>query len=189
LHAAEIAKLAHQVARISDGEQPEQDEISGLLEHVAHLTTLGKGSAVSRLFGPHGQQKCAAISANNEGGDFDMGPATKVRERRRIGWLAHYNAAIFFSMALDTQSGLPNDYLVDGEQREGEQNKYDVDRWKMDCARAAIRELAYAKRDPRNHLEPDWYRRDPGLAPLGRYMGDRDRGRRWAMFVGLALGE
>ncbi len=184
--AAKIAKNAHAVSRLCNGKQAGSDEVSRLLERMARLTTRGRGSAVDRLFqSPAGGTTISSSGrAAIDGADLDMRPAMRVKQKRRVGWLAHYNAAIFFSVALDLpKCYVPQDYLVVG----GSADNRDVDRWKMDCARAAIRELAYAKRDPRNHLEPDWYRRDPGLAPLGRYMGEH--GRNWGMFVGVALGE
>ncbi len=90
--------------------------------------------------------------------------------RSNIGWLAHYNAACFFSVAMD----------VDPEVRPGECR---TGEWELDCARAALRELGYVLRDPFNALDPTWLRQDPDLEnlrqhPLGRY---------WADFVGVPV--
>jgi hypothetical protein len=87
-----------------------------------------------------------------------------------IGWLAHYNASLCFSLLI----GFAKEQIPDG---------YDHQHWRLDCARAAILEIGFAKRDPRNHLEPSWYQTDPGLQPLRRFLrGHRER---WAKFVGL----
>jgi hypothetical protein len=90
------------------------------------------------------------------------------RGRKRIGWLAHYNAACFYSLALL----LERNQLPFG---------YQIEEWKIDCTRAAIRELGHVRRDPLNRLEPEWYRSDPQLQPLT----DRVKGTRWAKLVGL----
>jgi tetratricopeptide (TPR) repeat protein len=92
----------------------------------------------------------------------------RFRGRKRIGWLAHYNAACFYSLALL----LEENRLPFG---------YEIEAWKTDCTRAAIRELGHVRRDPLNRLEPEWYRSDPELRPLT----DRVKGTRWAKLVGL----
>lgn len=92
----------------------------------------------------------------------------RFRPRKRIGWLAHYNAACFYSLALQLKQGrLPFDYKIGA--------------WKTDCTRAAIRELGHVRRDPLNRLEPEWYRSDPELQPLT----DCVKRTRWAKLVGL----
>jgi tetratricopeptide (TPR) repeat protein len=91
-----------------------------------------------------------------------------LRPRKQMGWLAHYNAACFFSLAL----GVDGNLLPAG---------YTVGEWKIDCARAAIRELGHVRRDPLSKVEPDWYRRDPELEPLTSYVD----GTRWTKLVGL----
>ena len=91
-----------------------------------------------------------------------------LRPKKQMGWLAHYNAACFFSLALNVD----RDLLPTG---------YTIDEWQIDCARAAIRELGYVRRDPLSRVEADWYRRDPELKPLTSYVN----GTRWAKLVGL----
>jgi len=92
----------------------------------------------------------------------------RLRPRKRIGWLAHYNAACFYSLGLE----LDKECLPTG---------YEVETWKIDCARAAIRELGHVRRDPLSKIEPDWYRSDPELQPLRDYF----QSTRWAKLVGL----
>jgi tetratricopeptide (TPR) repeat protein len=92
------------------------------------------------------------------------------KPRSGIGWLAHYNSAVCFSYLID----LPEDKIPAGYHR---------CHWQTDCARAAILEMGKAKRDPRNDLEPNWYRSDPGLAPLRKFLTGPKK--RWAEFVGL----
>ena len=95
----------------------------------------------------------------------------RLRPRKRIGWLAHYNAACFYSLALKLDE-LDESLLPFG---------FTIKEWCMDCTRAAVRELGHVRRDPLNKLEPDWYRRDPELEPLRK----RLKGTRWAELVGL----
>jgi hypothetical protein len=90
--------------------------------------------------------------------------------KSNIGWLAHYNAACFCSVAIDVPPPI----------RPGE---FEPGQWELDCARAALRELGYVLRDPFNALDPTWLRQDPDLEnlrqhPLGRY---------WADFVGVPV--
>jgi tetratricopeptide (TPR) repeat protein len=92
----------------------------------------------------------------------------QLRPRKRLGWLAHYNAACFYSIALSVDDRLlPPDYSIE--------------EWKRDCARAAIRELGHVRRDPFSKLKPEWYRNDPELQPLTSYVENN----RWAKLVGL----
>jgi tetratricopeptide (TPR) repeat protein len=178
-HATKIAQLARDFAKAAD-DGKDAKEISALLLKVSGRTTRGKGRADTRLFHPdHARRLHRHVPHEHDwhledeaSEDFNMRPAALVRPRRRIGWLAHYNAAIFFSLALK----LPDNMVPLG---------YEPKDWQVDCARAAIRELAYAKRDPRNELEPDWYRKDPGLSALGQYMVKN--GKRWAAFVGIRV--
>jgi hypothetical protein len=177
LRAAEIAKLARKMEALARGDQNQQETPIALLKKVTNCTTRTRTWTVyARQF--HPDVKLAERFSRRhlyswheaDSADFNMDPAIKVRLKRRIGWLAHYNAAIFFSFAIGLKSGLPQEY--------------DIAFWRMDCARAAIRELGHVKRDPKNELEPDWYRRDPGLKFLRVYM--REFGPRWSEFVGLA---
>lgn len=93
------------------------------------------------------------------------------RERRRkMGWLAHFNAACFFSLAIKLK-----------EKQIPEEFRNSPEDWKDDCARAAIFELGILVRDPRNTLELDWLRTDPDLAPLRASRV----GNEWLRFVGL----
>jgi tetratricopeptide (TPR) repeat protein len=90
--------------------------------------------------------------------------------RGDIGWLALYNVACFFSLAIK----LSPDHLPDAFSAE-------PDDWRDDCARAAIRELGMLVRNPQHALEPDWLGADPDLAPLRQ----SPTGKAWTSFVGL----
>lgn len=96
-------------------------------------------------------------------------PYTGRRQHRGdIGWLALFNAACFFSVAID----LPPDRLPAG---------FAAADWRVDCARAAIREIGMLVRNPRHALEPDWLGTDPDLTALR----DSPTGKAWTSFVGL----
>jgi hypothetical protein len=92
------------------------------------------------------------------------------RYHRHIGWLASYNAACFFSLAIKLpRNQIPAPYLRTNND------------WYVDCARAAIWELGRLKRNPRHAVAPGWLVTDPDLKP----MLDSEAGKDWARFVGL----
>jgi tetratricopeptide (TPR) repeat protein len=88
--------------------------------------------------------------------------------RRATGWLAMFNAACFFSLAI----WLPPQYLPDG---------FTPAEWHRCCAQASIHELGLIHRDPRNALDSNWIARDPDLEPLRRTA----IGKNWMAFIGL----
>jgi len=88
--------------------------------------------------------------------------------RRATGWLAMFNAACFFSLAI----WLPPRYIPDG---------FTAEEWGRCCAQASIHELGLIHRDPRNTLDPNWIARDPDLEPLRH----TDIGMNWMAFIGL----
>jgi hypothetical protein len=89
--------------------------------------------------------------------------------RRAVGWLAMFNAACFFSLAIL----LPAEYVPDG---------FTIDQWRQCCGQASIHELGLIHRDPRSLLDPNWLARDPDLEPLRQTPIGQD----WQNFVGLS---
>ncbi len=81
--------------------------------------------------------------------------------KRGLGWLAHFNAACFFSL------------LMEFGERSG-----DPERWKRDCEQAAVYQLGLVVRDPTANIKPLWMENDPDLKPL------RESGTEWAEFAG-----
>ncbi|GIH11269.1 hypothetical protein Rhe02_93360 [Rhizocola hellebori] len=107
-------------------------------------------------------------------------------ERQRVafgrGWVAQYNAAIFFSTVL----GLPAP-LRPALRRPGAAAWTD-DTWRSACAAASIRHLANVLRDPHNQLDLGWLRNDPDLDPLAEAVsdiGDEVPFAAWAIYAGL----
>jgi hypothetical protein len=99
-------------------------------------------------------------------------PLTRARYHRHIGWLASYNAACFFSIAMKlSRNQIPAPYLRTSDD------------WYVDCSRAAIWELGRMKRNPRHALAPGWLVTDPDLKP----MLDSAAGKNWAPFMGLYI--
>jgi hypothetical protein len=88
--------------------------------------------------------------------------------RRNVGWLALFNAACLFSLAIC----IPEEYLPDD---------FPPDEWRACCARASILHLGLIHRDPHHRLDPTWLARDPDLEPLRK----TDVGELWQSFVGL----
>jgi hypothetical protein len=78
---------------------------------------------------------------------------TRVRPAKRIGWLAHFNAACCFSLAM----GLPAAIRP---------WRCDDPTWREDCCRAALRELTKVLRHPYSQLDTSWLWYDPDLDPL-----------------------
>jgi tetratricopeptide (TPR) repeat protein len=168
-----LARLAPLSADHSDANAPVVTELMSLL--AKEILPDGAASPVVRLLHPErsADQKeghSAAWDAENAG--LARIPVSQHRYHRpKIGWLALYNAACFFSLAirLDPRE-LPDGF--DGT-------------WADDCARAAIRELGVLVRSPLNALDPDWFGKDPDLEPLI----DHPIGKAWASFVGLPVTE
>lgn len=182
---ADQLRIMGSIAFSEDATPGKGVEIEKLLTRVASLTTRGSfRSCYAQLFHPEcrgsGRRSSHNHSWHNNDDDRDLvihsAPSSLgsrlVKPRRRIGWLAHYNAACLFSLALKIkETDLPPGYDV-------------LEDWKIDCARAAIRELGCVRRDPHSELEPQWYRNDPALQPLRAY----PRAARWAEFVGCDSG-
>jgi hypothetical protein len=89
--------------------------------------------------------------------------------RRAAGWLAIFNAACFFSLAIQ----LPKESIPDG---------FTPDEWCRRCGQASIHELGLIHRDPKNLLDPNWMARDPDLKPLL----NSEIGQAWQNFIGLS---
>jgi hypothetical protein len=145
--------------RASDG----QEKVKGLLGKLdAQLLHPGRGLATERLLRPRVAGRHGPVTT-----DPAYIPTYRYR-RRATGWLATFNAACFFSLAI----WLPSQYLPDGFTPEG---------WRRCCAQASIHELGLIHRDPSNALDPDWMARDPDLEP----MRQTDVGKEWMAFIGL----
>jgi hypothetical protein len=146
----------------ADGKGKVQALLAGL---AALLLRPGSLPAAERLLRPHGdelQTRAAADPAHipaYEGAHY---------RRRATGWLATFNAACFFSLAI----WLPPRYLPDS---------FTPEEWRRCCAQASIHELGLIHRDPRNTLDPNWIARDPDLEPLRQTV----IGRSWMAFIGL----
>ncbi len=175
-NAIKMATAAREVDEINHGRSTLS--AAGLLKSVAKLTTRTEFSKPHvRLFHPDQHREFARTEHTHNLHDrdrdknFAMYPFIQhARPKSRLGWLAHYNTAILFSLLLR----LAPDKMPCG---------YSQEEWRVDCARAAIHELGHVKRDPRSELEADWYRTDPGLQPLREY--SKKNGTRWSEFVGI----
>jgi hypothetical protein len=88
--------------------------------------------------------------------------------RRNVGWLALFNAACLFSLAI----WIPEEHLPEG---------FTPDEWRACCARTSILHLGLIHRDPHHRLDPTWLATDPDLQPLR----ETDIGKLWQGFVGL----
>jgi tetratricopeptide (TPR) repeat protein len=177
-----IVSTQVEVRQTAEGAKRSRKKVGKLLKKMANITTRRSiARAHIRLFHPTlpiwKHWKCKHVGSWHDRSDDQarvIYPGTLyrlprlLRPRKRIGWLAHYNAACFYSLALDLEENL----LPPG---------FTVQDWKMDCARAAIRELGHVRRDPLSRIEPEWYRNDPELCLLRNFF----KGTRWAEFVGL----
>lgn len=146
----------------ADGKKKVEDLLAGL---AAQLLRPGRLPAVERLLRPGPVEPCRTATS-----DPARIPTYEGRQyrRRATGWLATFNAACFFSLAI----WLPARYRPDG---------FTFDEWCRCCAQASIHELGLIHRDPRNMLDPDWMARDPDLEP----MRQTNVGKEWMAFIGL----
>jgi tetratricopeptide (TPR) repeat protein len=80
--------------------------------------------------------------------------------KQRIGWLAHYNAACFYSLAIALG---------------------DDDCWRRACTEVALNELGSVLRNPYSLLDPTWFETDKDLAPLK----ERPDAQSWILYAGL----
>jgi tetratricopeptide (TPR) repeat protein len=155
------ASGAHSVVRDPEG----QAKVKTLLEKLAALLLRpDRAPAADRLLHPSAKEQPYLMA------DSAHTPAYGGRHYRRrpTGWLALFNAACFFSLAIS----LSEECIPGGFSRE---------EWKLCCARASIHELGLIHRDPRNTLDPQWMWRDPDLAPLR----ETETGRAWQSFLGM----
>jgi hypothetical protein len=135
------------------------DSLAALLLHPDHLP------ASERLLRPLIAQPQSRPAADPAHIPLYEG---KHYRRRATGWLAVFNAACFFSLAI----WVPPQYLPDG---------FTLEEWHRCCAQASIHELGLIHRDPRNTLDPNWIANDPDLQPLR----ETAIGKNWMAFIGL----
>ena len=176
LHAIGIAELLAELScmlRDRPG-SPCGDNAGQLIEQLgAQLLPKAKVPAIARLLHPeHREVKIPEHDhAWHQGGANGRSQIATYRSgehRHDVGWLALFNAACFFSLAIELK---PHQIPASFQPSD----------WAQDCARAAIRELGILVRLPRHELEPDWLARDPDLAALRR----SETGLAWTTFVGL----
>jgi tetratricopeptide (TPR) repeat protein len=92
----------------------------------------------------------------------------RVLSRRRIGWLAHYNGACFYSLCIELRE------------------RHEVPLDTADRARytdLALAELAAVVRDPFNDLDPHWVLTDPDMTGLRGVVDAR----MWGNLLGVDL--
>jgi hypothetical protein len=112
---------------------------------------------------------------------------TLTRQRRsRIatrGWLAQYNAAAFYSTAVQLPAPLRP------QLRPPHPGSWTEESWHSACALAAVSHLAHVLRDPYSQLDPSWLRNDPDLEPLAHALMaigiDGPPFASWAIYAGL----
>jgi tetratricopeptide (TPR) repeat protein len=92
-------------------------------------------------------------------------------DHRRIGWLAHYNGACFYSLC----SNVHPQYF---------RSTADLTSWRTTQVGAALAELASVIRDPFNSLDPAWVLIDPDMQNMRAVSAVNH----WAHFLGIDLG-
>lgn len=177
LHAVAIAELLAELSLVlgQPADCPCDGEAEQLMSQLAaQILHKARTPAIARLLDPEHLGKRVGEHVSpwhySMAQDVSRIPTYHGREHRgNIGWLALFNAACFFSLAINlAPSQLPEGFTQPG--------------WAKDCARAAIRELGMLVRHPQHELEPGWLATDPDLAPLR----DSPTGQAWASFVGLS---
>jgi len=115
-----------------------------------------------------------------------LADVTLTRQRRsRIatrGWLAQYNAAAFYSTAVQLPAPLR-------PRLRPPLPGWTEETWRRTCALAAVSHLAHVWRDPYSQLDPSWLRNDPDLEPLAHALMDIGIDgppyASWAIYAGL----
>jgi hypothetical protein len=175
INAVAVAELLPRLAPLG-GERGggHAGEVASLMSELATcIVRDGPASPAVRLLHPERSdapsgEHCAAWHAENAG-HARIPVSPRRYHQSKVGWLALYNAACFFSLAI-LLDPLDHPAGFDGT-------------WADDCARAAIRELGVLVRSPLNALDPDWLGNDEDLKPLL----DHPIGMAWASFVGLPV--
>jgi hypothetical protein len=172
-----VVKLSFLIPQRNGGYEPGPDsgsplafdgreKVTDLLARLAAVLLRPDGvPAMERLLRPSPAKPHLPPTADPA---FISGYAGRHYRRRTTGWLAMFNAACFFSLAI----WLPAQYVPDG---------FTAEEWQRCCARASIHELGLIHRDPRNTLDPNWMARDRDLEPL-RQTGV---GKEWMAFIGF----
>ncbi|MGC1756524.1 tetratricopeptide repeat protein [Trebonia sp.] len=165
------ASTDHLVA-VADARSGERSAAAGKMEVLSLMTRLADEllrqddePAVERLLRPKAGTTITPLAADPAYIPVYAGPHY---HRRAVGWLAMFNAACFFSLAIL----LPPEYIPDN---------FTVDQWRQCCGQASIHELGLIHRDPRNLLDPNWMARDPDLEPLRQ----TEIGQEWQNFIGM----
>jgi tetratricopeptide (TPR) repeat protein len=176
VHAIAIAELLAELSCMLEARSgcPSGGEVRSLMNKLAsQLLTPARTPPITRLLHP----ECTEPRAPEHDHAWHQaaahnGPQAPIyrsgEHRRDLGWLALFNAACFFSLAIELAPGQIPD-------------KFSPEDWADDCARAAIREIGILIRQPRHELEPDWLAKDPDLAAVR----GSPAGLAWACFVGL----
>src|SRR5262249_44296301 len=143
-HTGNAIKIGELITELSHSLEEHKDttEVAGLLERFTDeirgkSRKRSKESCLARLLYPEQDHRNAEDFAHSHEfhvrsvSDVALIDSSYAQERRRkIGWLAHFNAACFFSLAIGLREDqLPNDFGSNLQD------------WKDDCARAAIFEL------------------------------------------------
>ncbi|HEX5406290.1 MAG TPA: hypothetical protein VFX16_28780 [Pseudonocardiaceae bacterium] len=96
----------------------------------------------------------------------------RLLSHKRIGWLAHYNGACFYSLCSQLNPNCFSSDLTDDE-------------WKQHQIDCALKELGTILRDPLNELDPAWVLIDPDMEGLR----DSATANHWATFLGIRFDE
>lgn len=141
----------------------ESEKVRGLLIELDTVLSDGRPGdkhALRRLFHPEidssDDEHDGRHSDDWHGGDAGLMLQVNPRNghpAKRIGWLAHFNAACCFSVALKLRADLRPWECSEKE-------------WEIDCCAGALRQLAKVLRHPYSQLDPSWLRYDPDLDPL-----------------------
>lgn len=132
-----------------------------------HVVEIVKSAQALRSPGSDHSEKSADISAPDR-----LRKVEHFLNRKRIGWLAHYNGACFYSLCSQLD---PQIFSSDMEK---------ID-WGEKYIGLALGELGTILRDPYNELDPAWVLTDPDMESL-RASATANH---WASFLGIKLGE
>ena len=182
LNAVAVARLTIEAKRLAAAADRPEANVATQVRRLFKRLERRVGRARWRLLSRAGGSLDRLLTLR--GPFWDTGRSALERQRVAFGrgWVAQYNAAIFFSTVL----GLPAP-LRPALRRPGA-SAWTDDTWRSVCAAASIRHLANVLRDPHNQLDLGWLRNDPDLDPLAEAVseiGDDVPFAAWAIYAGL----
>lgn len=142
-------------------------DFSYAINVAIHIVAIVEHTQATRPISPSKSYSTKSVSPQQH-----LTAVQRLLSRKRIGWLAHYNGACFYSLCSQLDPSYFSCDLTDDE-------------WKQHHIDRALEELASILRDPLNELDPAWVLIDPDMEGLR----DSATANHWAAFLGIRFDE